>query len=44
MDMDTNKYVCKAAGFYSLTPEGNDFITFMENSKKRNNCRDSKRI
>ena len=34
MDMDTNKYVCKAAGFYSLTPEGNDFITFMENSKK----------
>jgi len=32
--MDTNKYVCKAAGFYSLTPEGNDFITFMENSKK----------
>ena len=34
MEMDTNKYVCKAAGFYSLTPEGNDYITFMENSKK----------
>lgn len=34
MDMDTNKYVCKAGGFYSLTPEGNDYITFMKNSKK----------
>lgn len=34
MEMDTNKYVCKAAGFYSLTPEGNDYLTFMENSKK----------
>ena len=34
MKMDTNKYICKAAGFYSLTPEGNDYITFMENSKK----------
>ena len=34
MLMDTNKYKCKAAGFYSLTPEGNDYITFMENSKK----------
>ena len=32
--MDTNKYTCKAGGFYSLTPEGNDYITFMENSKK----------
>ena len=44
MEMDTNKYVCKAAGFYSLTPEDNDYITFMENSKKRNHCRNSKRI
>ena len=34
IEMDTNKYICKAAGFYSLTPEGNDYITFMENSKK----------
>ena len=34
MVMDTNKYLCKAAGFYSLTPEGKDYITFMENSKK----------
>ena len=34
METDTNKYICKAAGFYSLTPEGNDYITFMENSKK----------
>ena len=34
MEMDTNKYTCKAGGFYSLTPEGNDYITFMENSKK----------
>lgn len=34
MAMDTNRYPCKAAGFYSLTPEGKDFITFMENSKK----------
>ena len=34
MAMDTNKYSCKAAGFYSLTPEGKDYITFMENSKK----------
>ena len=34
MATDTNKYSCKAAGFYSLTPEGKDYITFMENSKK----------
>ena len=34
MAMDTNRYPCKAAGFYSLTPEGEDYITFMENSKK----------
>lgn len=34
MAMDTNKYSCKAAGFYSLTPEGKDYITFMENSTK----------
>ena len=34
MKMDTNRYKCKAAGFYSLTPEGNDYITFIENSKK----------
>ena len=34
MKMDTNRYNCKAAGFYSLTPEGKDYITFMENSKK----------
>ena len=34
MAMDTNRYPCKAAGFYSLTPEGKDYITFMENSKK----------
>ena len=34
MEMDTNRYPCKAAGFYSLTPEGDDYITFMENSKK----------
>lgn len=32
--MDTNRYTCKAAGFFSLTPEGNDYITFLENSKK----------
>ena len=32
--MDTNKYKCKAEGFYSLTPEGKNYITFMENSKK----------
>lgn len=31
---DTNRYSCKAAGFYSLTPEGKDYITFMENSTK----------
>lgn len=31
---DTNRYPCKAAGFYSLTPEGKDYITFMENSTK----------
>lgn len=35
MAMDTNRYDCKAAGFYSLTPEGKDYITFMENSKKK---------
>ena len=29
-----NRYSCKAAGFYSLTPEGKDYITFMENSTK----------
>ena len=34
MEMDTNKYTCKAAGFYSLTPEGNDYLEFMENSRK----------
>ena len=34
MAMDTNRYSCKAAGFYSLTPEGKDYITFMENTKK----------
>ena len=34
MEMDTNKYKCKAAGFYSLTPEGNDYLEFMENSRK----------
>ena len=34
MNMDTNKYPCKAAGFYSLTPEGKDYITFMENATK----------
>lgn len=34
ISMDTNRYDCKAAGFYSLTPEGKDYITFMENSKK----------
>ena len=34
MKMDTNKYSCKAAGFYSLTPEGNDYITFMEKATK----------
>lgn len=34
MEMDTNKYACKAAGFYSLTPEGNDYLEFLENSKK----------
>ena len=34
MEMDTNRYPCKAAGFYSLTPEGKDYITFMENSTK----------
>ena len=34
MEMDTNRYPCKAAGFYSLTPEGEDYITFMENSTK----------
>ena len=28
MEMDTNKYTCKAGGFYSLTLEGNDYITF----------------
>ena len=34
MVMDTGKYHCKAAGFYSLTPEKKDYITFMENSTK----------
>ena len=34
MKMDTNRYHCKAAGFYSLTPEGDDYITFMKNSTK----------
>jgi len=34
MKMDTNRYTCKAAGFFSLTPEGKDYITFFENSKK----------
>ena len=37
--MDTCHYSCKTAGVYSLTPEGNDFITFTENSKKRNHHR-----
>ncbi len=35
MEMDTNRYACKATGFYSLTPEGNDYLEFMENSKKK---------
>ena len=34
MGMDTNRYHCKAAGFCSLTPEGDDYITFMKNSTK----------
>lgn len=34
MSMDTNRYHCKTAGFYSLTPEGEDYISFMENSTK----------
>jgi len=34
LSTDTNRYTCKAAGFYSLTPEGKDYITFMENSIK----------
>lgn len=31
---DSTRYSCKAGGFYSLTPEGNDHLLFMENSKK----------
>lgn len=34
MKMDTNRYPCKAAGFYSLTPEGKDYISFMKNATK----------
>ena len=37
MTMDTTKYSCKAAEFYSLTPEGKDYISFMENSTKETN-------
>lgn len=31
---NTNRYSCKVAGSYSLTPNGNNDLYFMENSKK----------
>ena len=34
MENDSTIYSCKMAGFYSLTPEGNDHITLMENATK----------
>lgn len=34
MAVDSTKYHCKGGGFYSLTPEGNDYFVFMENSRK----------
>ena len=34
MKKNTNRYSCKVAGSYSLTPNGNNDLYFMENSKK----------
>ena len=34
MEIDSTIYSCKMAGFYSLTPEGNDLINLMENATK----------
>ena len=34
IEVDTDIYGCKAAGFYSLTPDGTDYVTFQENAKK----------
>lgn len=34
MQKNSNKYACKVAGSYSLTPNGVDDLYFMENSKK----------
>ena len=34
MLIDSTKYFCKAAGFYSLTPDGKDHLIFQENAKK----------
>ena len=34
IETDSTTYSCKSAGFYSLTPEGNDYITLMEDSTK----------
>lgn len=33
LEYDSTLFKCKAAGFYSLTPEGNDLLRFMENLK-----------
>lgn len=30
----SNRYSYKVAGFYSLTPEGKEYITFMDDSTK----------
>ena len=34
IENDSTIYSCKMAGFHSLTPEGNDHITLMENATK----------
>ena len=34
IEVDTDRYGCKAAGFFSLTPDGTDYVTFQENAKK----------
>lgn len=40
LDLDSTLFKCKSAGFYSLTPEGKDLLTFMENltAKSVINC------
>ena len=34
IEVDTDRYGCKAAGFFSLTSDGTDYVTFQENAKE----------